>query len=147
MTAEHEKGNGAAYKPSRYQLGRLFGPLIVVPLLALLVWWPPPVIVIVAGVILIVGSIAGVLLGLGLRLSVEPALVRLRTPLGLKEFPASESSARTESMSSFFGSRFSFLVLERRGSVEYSARVPLSEFSVEERRHMVDAARATLARH
>jgi hypothetical protein len=130
-----------------YQLGRLFGPLIAVPLLALVLWWPPPTIVIIAGILLILGSVAGIVLGVGLRLDVEPAAVWVRSPLGTKEFPASESSARTESMASFFGfRRFAFLVLERRGAIRYSARIPLSEFSAAERQRIVEVARATLGK-
>jgi len=122
----------------------VFGPLLVVPALAL-GFWSPPTLVTVVAVVLVVGSVAGVVLGLSMRISTEPGVVRVRTLLGEKEFPAGQSSVRTETMSSMFGTRtFSFLVLERQGAKEQSARVPLSEFPPEVRTRLETSMRASL---
>ena len=147
MTTEHESRRCFSFRPSPYQVSRLFGLPFGVSLAVLVIWWVPPAPVTIAAILLIVGGVVGVILGAVLRLDIDSSAVHVRTPFGLKEFPARQSSARTESTRSFFGiRRFSFLVLERHGTERYSVRIPLSEFSRSNRVRMVDETRAAFDR-
>jgi hypothetical protein len=113
--------------------------MVLVPGIALVVWWPVPVTVAVAAFALCVGGFAG-LVGFGVltRVLVDGPTVFVRTPLRKRVFPAHQSSARTETTSSLFGTRnFASLVLDRRGDPHYAVRVPLAVFSAPDRARLL----------